>query len=174
MIGAEQHQDNCPHSELILRFNCSSGSLGSQTANSIMKVGGKMKLCKNMSPVHSYQRPPQITFNNVFFSNWFISQHPALVVQMQKVSEIKFANLKLRWHSTAYALFMMISQWFLVWLTVVKINITWHDLLSVSLNTASSKSWQIQLKLVLIHSFQSFHLFLLAPLYSFFSWLQDI
>lgn len=59
---------------------------------------------------------------NIFFSNWFISQHSALVVLMQTVPEIKFAILKLRCHSRAYASFMMTSQRFLVWFTVFKIN----------------------------------------------------
>ena len=31
-----------------------------------------MKLCKNMSAMHSYQETPQITLRNVFFSNGFI------------------------------------------------------------------------------------------------------
>ena len=45
--------------------------------------------------MHPYQETLQITLRNVFFSNGFISQHSALVVQMQTVSEIKFASLKL-------------------------------------------------------------------------------
>lgn len=60
----DQHriiQDNCPHSQFILRFTSSSGSPGLQTVSFIMKVGGKMKLCKIMSPVHSSQGTPQIT-----------------------------------------------------------------------------------------------------------------
>lgn len=119
---------------------------------------------QNMSAVYSYQETPQITLGNVFFSNGFISQHSALVVQMQTVPEIKFASLKLRCHSRVYASFMMISQYFSVWFTVVKINITWHDLLCVSLNTVSSKSWQIQLKLVLIHFNASISFSSLLPL----------
>lgn len=75
------------------------------------------------------------------------------------VSEIKFASLKLRWHSRAYASFMMIPQYFLVWFTVVKINLTWRDPFCVSLNTALSRSWQIQLKLILIHVNSSIYFF---------------
>lgn len=61
-----------------------------------------------MSAMHSYQETPQITLRNVFFSNGFISQHSALVVQMQTVSEIKFASLKLN----ATAEHMHHSWWF--------------------------------------------------------------
>ena len=67
MMFMATEQDYCPHFQRNLSSTCAFDSPGPQAVSLIMKVSGKMKLCKNMSPVPSYQGTPQITLGNVSF-----------------------------------------------------------------------------------------------------------
>lgn len=84
-------QDNCPHSQFILRFTSSSGSPGIQPVSFIMKGGGKMKLCKIVSPVHSSQATPQIT--SIMFSFQFDLFHNTLL-WLFKCKQFQKSNLQ--------------------------------------------------------------------------------